>query len=88
MPYLGGTELANKFISKYSSKGMLLDIYSDEWVLNNKNIQGMNLEDFKKYDKEYGSEYRGHLLLVLCDRYNEEFTEELIDVFPQYKGQL
>jgi hypothetical protein len=91
MVYPGGTLLPNHFISKYASSGNLLNLYSDECILNNKGIEGMSISDFKEYDSMYGADFRNHMLLISCDLNqgtNYEFSEELINVFPKYKNQL
>ncbi len=91
MAYIGGTSLANKFISKYSSSGHLLDLYSDAWISKNKDFDGMSIADFKKYDAKFGTDYRNHILLISTDWYEDSesnFSEDLAQVFPKYKNQL
>jgi len=91
MTYSGGTSLANEFIVKYTSNGHLLDLYSDEWVKKKKDLEGMSTADFKSYDAKFGTEYKGHMLLIDCEWYESQesnFSKDLINVFPKYKDQL
>jgi len=91
MPYIGGTALANQFISKYALSGHLLDLYSDEWALNNEDLEGISVALFKEYDAQFGTAYRNHILLISCDWYedsNSNFSTDLINIFPKYKRQL
>lgn len=91
MSYVGGTVLANQFISKYTFSGHLLDLYSDEWISKNKGLDGMSTSDFKQYDGRYGKDYRNHMLLISCDWYESptsNFSQDLVNVFPKYKDQL
>jgi len=64
--YTGGTPEAIQFIEKYMKAGYLVNIYSDEWV-NSKDpdeYYGPSPEDLQRWDKEHGTEYRGHLLCL------------------------
>lgn len=91
MSYVGGTVLANQFISKYAASGNLLDLYSNEWVSKNKGLEEMGISNLKKYDAKFGTDYRNHMLLISCDWYENpesNFSEDLIKVFPKYKDQL
>lgn len=91
MIYSGGTSLANEFIAKYASNGHLLDVYSDEWVKKKIGLDGMSIADFKSYDAKFGTEYKGHMLLIDCEWHESQesnFSKDLVNVFPKYKDQL
>lgn len=69
--YTGGTPEAIQFIEKYKKQGYLVDIYSDEWVnaQDPDEYYGPSPENLQFWDKEHGTQYRGHLLCLYlgCD---------------------
>ena len=90
MSYTGGSKLANKFIAKYKDEGLLLDIYSDEWASKFESIDGLNPSDFKNYQDKFGSEFKNHMLLIMCDRESgaKTLVNDLVNVYPRFKAQL
>jgi len=89
MSFNSNTELAQKFIKKYKDLGFLLDVYSEEFSSKIK-IKGMSSSDFNNYDEKYGSKYRNHLLLILCDSDSGASTlvNDLVELVPKYKDHL
>ncbi len=79
MSYTGGTKEGLQFIEKYKKLGYVVDIYSDEWVnaQDPDEYYAITSEDLIRFDKEFGSEYRGHLLAVYLGDSNPELHQEL-----------
>ena len=79
MNYTGGTKQGLSFIKKYKKLGYIVDIYSDEWVnaQDPDEYYGVTPEDLMGFDKEFGDEYRGHLLAVYLGNSNPELRKDL-----------
>ncbi len=84
--YIGGTSEAIKFIEKYKKTGYLVDIYSDEWVnaQDPDEYSGPSSEDLKNWDEEHGTQYRGHLLCLYVDVYNQELITDLRHLYKPF----
>lgn len=86
MSYIGGTKQALDFIEKYKKAGYIVDMYSDEWVnaQDPDEYYAITPEDLTRFDKEFGSEYRGHLLAVYLGDSNPELLQELRDIYKPF----
>jgi hypothetical protein len=84
--YTGGTQHAMQFMEKYKKLGYLVDIYSDEWAnaQDPDEYSGPTPDDLKKYDKEHGTAYRGHLLCLYIDVYNQELITDLRNLYKPF----
>lgn len=67
------------FIEKYKNRGYIVDIYSDEWVnsLDPDDYFGIDKEDLEKFDQNFGTKYRGHLLAIYIGDGDPELIKEL-----------
>ena len=86
MSYTGGTKQGLQFIEKYKKLGYIVDIYSDEWVnaQDPDEYYGIAPEDLMAFDKEFGNEYRGHLLAVYLGNSNPELHQELRKILKPF----
>lgn len=82
--YTGGTPEAIQFIKKYKNAGYLVDIYSDEWVnaQDPDEYHGPSPEDLQFWDKEHGTQYRGHLLCLYLG--SDELITDLRRLFKPF----
>ena len=50
----------------------------------------MNSSSFKKYENEFGSDFRNHMMLVMCDRESgaNDLANDLVEIYPRYKDYL
>lgn len=86
MSYTGGTKQGKQFIEKYKKLGYIVDIYSDEWVnaQDPDEYYAITPEDLDRFDKEFGSEYRGHLLAVYLGDANPELRQDLRQIYKPF----
>jgi hypothetical protein len=88
MPYIGGTPEVQNFIKKFKASGYLIDPYSDEWVTN-AHIRSLNgeinfeydIESYKEFDQDYGTDYRNHLLIINTSSHNSELINDLKKIY-------
>jgi len=86
MNYTGGTKQALSFIEKYKKLGYIVDIYSDQWVnaQDPDEYYAITPEDLIRFDKDFGKEYRGHLLAVYLGDANPELRQELRKILKPF----
>lgn len=86
MNYTGGTKQGLQFIEKYKKLGYIVDIYSDEWVnaQDPDEYYAITPEDLIRFDQDFGSEYRGHLLALYLGDSNPELRQELRNILKPF----
>lgn len=87
MHYIGGTEKANALIEKYKKLNYVVDFYSDEYqsTVNDDAYEDLHCDAFLQYDKKYGAEYRGHMLMIYVGDENKELILELSELYDPLK---
>lgn len=86
MSYTGGTKEGLQFIEKYKKLGYIVDIYSDEWVnaQDPDEYYAITPEDLIRFDKDFGKEYRGHLLAIYLGDSNAELHQDLRKILKPF----
>jgi len=70
-------------IKKFPNTPNIIFPYSEEWMKNNKRVQGFSGDEVKTYNRNHGLEYINHLAVIhLCDDVNDPIRKELINIFP------
>jgi hypothetical protein len=96
MPYIGGTPEVQNFIKKYKASGHLVDPYTDQWhalaltrqELSDSYYGEFESNEFSEYDKKFGLDYRGHLLLLYLDKGNQNLFSDLQKIYLPIKSIL
>lgn len=82
MKFTGGTPKALALIKKLKASGNLIDIYDRERLKSLKAPELLDLAMMDLFDKQYGTDYHHHLLVIFVD--DGVDGDELISVYPPF----
>lgn len=84
--YTGGTPEAINFIEKYKKTGHVVNFYTDEHIKSlDQDRCSIFIDDLERYDKKYGTAYRGHMLSIYIGDENKEMLDELSSIYLPFK---
>lgn len=77
MAYTGGTQAVQDFIKKYTEQGLLVDVYSREWLTAHDTFPYVTVDDIDDYQEQSLGACEGHLLILFTDNENQELEADL-----------
>ena len=77
MAYTGGTQAVQDFIKKYTEQGLLVDVYSREWLTAHDTFPYVTVDDLDDYQEQSSGACEGHLLILFTDNENQELEADL-----------
>lgn len=87
--YTGGTPEAINFIEKYKKTGHVVNFYTDEHIKSlDQDRCSIFIDDLERYDKKYGTAYRGHMLSIYIGDENKEMLDELASIYLPFRRML
>lgn len=85
MAYTGGTQTVQEFIKKYSDAGLLVDVYSREWLTSHEAFPFVSLDDIDEYQDKSSGACEGHLLILFTDNENSELETDLVKIHAPFE---
>ena len=84
-----GTPEAISFIKKYKKTGYIVDFYSDDYISSREsNRRPISKTYLKSLDAEFGTDYRGHLLIFYIRAFTMEMNQELSRIYEPINHYL
>lgn len=75
-------------LERLKERGDLIDVYSNEWLSEQKDESPLNLTIASKFDKKFGDAYKGHLKVICISSTYTDDVSELTTVYPQLQQQI
>jgi len=84
MAYTGGTKTVKDFIKKYTELGLLVDVYSRNWLKAHAEFPYISIDDLDDYQEQSGGACEGHLLVLFTGRDTTELEADLLKIHKPF----
>lgn len=84
MAYTGGTKAVKDFIQKYTERGLLVDVYSRNWLKAHEEFPYVSIDELDDYQEQSGGGCEGHLLVLFTGRDTTELETDLLKIHKPF----